>query len=331
MNDRAVSLLDQYEIEVLRTKKGRGAILCETNSGCLIFKEYIGNPEKINLQKYVLDHISEHSDLAVENILCTKEEKLFTEDREGKKYILKTYFENRECNINDIQECTEAVKTLANLHDKMRLKESMPSEISLTPFSLGREFDKHNRELRKVSRYIRHKSQKSPFETALLKEYDYFLEQALEIENQWRDFQLDSDTDYIKDQGILCHGDYPSHNIIHNGPGFAIINFERCIMDNSVRDLALFMRKLLEKNGWSVELGERLIGAYNSKNPMSARSFVELYYRLAYPEKFWKIVNFYFNARKAWIPERSYEKLQILKAQEKEKQEFLEIIFRTVS
>ena len=38
MNDRAVALLEQYEIEVLRTRKGRGAILCDTQQGCLIFK-----------------------------------------------------------------------------------------------------------------------------------------------------------------------------------------------------------------------------------------------------------------------------------------------------
>ena len=41
MNDRCVSLLDNYDVEVLRTTKGRGAILCETNQGMLIFKEYI--------------------------------------------------------------------------------------------------------------------------------------------------------------------------------------------------------------------------------------------------------------------------------------------------
>ena len=39
MNDRAVSLLDQYEIEVNRTWKGRGAILCDSDRGLLILKE----------------------------------------------------------------------------------------------------------------------------------------------------------------------------------------------------------------------------------------------------------------------------------------------------
>ena len=49
MNDRAVELLEQYEIEVLRTRKGRGAIVCDTSQGCLILKEYSGNAAAADL------------------------------------------------------------------------------------------------------------------------------------------------------------------------------------------------------------------------------------------------------------------------------------------
>ena len=56
-----------------------------------------------------------------------------------------------------------------------------------------------------------------------------------------------------------------------------------------------------------------------------------MYYRLAYPEKFWKIVNFYYNSRKVWIPERNREKLQLVVEQEKEKQAFLDAVFRTIA
>lgn len=59
MNDRAVALLEQYEIEVLRTRKGRGAILCDTQQGCLIFKEYTGREEQLRLQEQVLKHLEE--------------------------------------------------------------------------------------------------------------------------------------------------------------------------------------------------------------------------------------------------------------------------------
>ncbi len=51
---------------------------------------------------------------------------------------------------------------------------------------------------------------------------------------------------------------------------------------------------------------------------------MQLYYRFRYPEKFWKIVNFYYNSGKAWIPGRNLEKLEKLLAQEEEKVKFLE-------
>ena len=57
MNDRAVSLLEHYEIEVRRTWKGRGAILCESDRGLLIMKEYGGPAEKIGFQEYLINHI----------------------------------------------------------------------------------------------------------------------------------------------------------------------------------------------------------------------------------------------------------------------------------
>ena len=47
VNDKAIELLEQYEIEVLRTRKGRGAIVCDTDKGCLIFREYSGSQDRI--------------------------------------------------------------------------------------------------------------------------------------------------------------------------------------------------------------------------------------------------------------------------------------------
>ena len=109
-----------------------------------------------------------------------------------------------------------------------------------------------------------------------------------------------------------------------------MINFEKCLPDSPVRDLYHLLRKLLEKGGWSVSLGKDLLAAYEKERPLSAINRIDLYYRLAYPEKFWKIANFYYNSGKAWIPERNHEKLEKLIEQEKEKQRFLDEVFRNV-
>ena len=101
VNDRAVSLLEQYDLEVLRTRKGRGAILCEPENGLYILKEYEGSLEKLNFQNELLKGLKEKGLDNVEQIVPNKEGNLVVTDFDQTVYFLKTYFEGRECNIND--------------------------------------------------------------------------------------------------------------------------------------------------------------------------------------------------------------------------------------
>ena len=93
MNDRSVNLLENYDIEVLRTWKGRGAILCETKQGTYIWKEYAGRKEKAVFQNALLTMVKENGFENVEGILKNKEQELLTKDTDGTSYILKTYQE----------------------------------------------------------------------------------------------------------------------------------------------------------------------------------------------------------------------------------------------
>lgn len=329
MNDRAVSLLEQYDIEVFRTRKGRGAIICDTNQGCLIFKEYSGNENKLAVQNAVLQHITEQGKVPVEALIPTKEGELSVKDNDGIRYILKTYREGRECNIYEETEAAEAVKTLALLHHSMELPREFAQDIPA--FSQAGEYEKHNKELKKVRKYLQHRSQKSTFEINLLHTFDYFLDQAYALTEEWEHYR-EAKERMVSHTGdyTFCHGDFQYHNILRSDRQWFIINFEKCQRDDCIRDLYLFLRKILEKSNWSVNLGRELLAVYEKERPLPAISRIDLYYRLAYPEKFWKIVNFYFNSGKAWIPERNSEKLAKVVQQEKAKQQFLDEVFRKV-
>ena len=316
MNDRSVSLLDNYDIEVLRTWKGRGAILCETGQGILILKEYTGHKEKALFQDALLTMVKENGFENVEHILKNKDQELITQDQEGISYILKTYFEGRECNVRDMEECKWAVQTLANLHNVSFMAKGLPG--ASMPHPAHTELEKHNRELRKVRKFLKGRSQKTDFEICLMRDYDYFFNLALQITEELRCFQSEQEA------YVVCHGDYQYHNIIVSGTAMNLINFEKCVFDSPVRDLYLFMRKLLEKSGWAENVGFDLVNAYNCVRTMEKEEYRQLYYRLAYPEKFWKIVNFYYNSGKAWIPGKNLEKLGKVISQEKDKQIFLE-------
>ena len=81
------------------------------------------------------------------------------------------------------------------------------------------------------------------------------------------------------------------------------------------------------KNNWSQALGNLLLESYNKERNLTDRDYRQLYYRLAYPEKFWKIINFYYNSRKSWMPNRNYDKLESLIHQEKNREKLLNKFF----
>lgn len=319
MNDRCVTLLEQYEIEVSRTWKGRGAILCETNQGILIFKEYGAHREKIQFQDAVLSMIRSRGFYQIESIIRNKEGELLTRDQDGTSYVLKTYFEGRECNVRDRNECAFVMQTLARLHRAAVAEPLLP--YSENHCTVSAEFEKHNKELRRVKKFLKEKSQKTDFEIYLIQCYDYFLNLALQVTEEFRFYE--NSRQHGK-PGFYCHGDFQHHNLIFTGKELNLINFEKCVKDSPVRDIYLFMRKLLEKSGWSGETGFGLLTAYEKENELEKEEYIQLYYRMVYPEKFWKIVNFYYNSGKAWIPGKNLEKLVRVNEQEKEKIEFLQ-------
>ena len=90
-----------------------------------------------------------------------------------------------------------------------------------------------------------------------------------------------------------------------------------------VTDLYHFLRKVMEKHEWNSALGQSVLDVYQKYLPLSETERKCLHYLFLYPEKYWKQINFYYNANKAWIPEKNIEKLKKLEEQEKNRWKFL--------
>lgn len=322
MNDRAVTLLEQYDIEIIKTRKGRGAILCDTTLGTLTFKEYSGTEARLAAENQLLQTIVEKGQVHTDVLIPTREGTFSVKDREGVTYILKTYVDGRECDIYERTECIIAMELLAGLHNAMDGWETEGKEDVDSPL---KEYEKRNRELTHIRSFLGKKGQKQPFERYLKSCMDDYLEQAKQVTDDWRLYETTQG--YRKDKSSFCHGDYQYHNILFAGGHWYVVNFEKCHRGSQVTDIYLMMRKLLEKSDWSQELGRDLLEAYQRVRPLEAYDYADLYYRLAYPEKFWKIANFYMNSRKSWIPEKNMEKLNKVLAQEEAKKAFLEDVF----
>ncbi len=328
MNDKAVNVLEQYEMTVNRTFKGRGTIICDTDQGMRVLKEYRGRTEKLELLYQLQSKLNDN--LRTDTLVRNKEGTLFVKDIDNSVYIVEELVEGKECSYKNEDDIVKACGAMAKLH----LKFMTPQSEKICPmpvFFYADEMERHTIECKRVRNYIRKLHNKTDFERALLREYDYFLDKAVDVTRRAREESQAEYEAYVNSNGLYCHGDYQYHNVIFGkGSGGAytgIVNLEHFAHDAGARDFYLLFRKISEKCDWSVDMAQSMIDAYQNRRVFPPIEWRSLCLRLAYPEKFWKIINFYYNSRKSWMPNRNYDKLESLISQEKNREKLLNKFF----
>ncbi|MDE6365583.1 MAG: hypothetical protein K2L86_15200 [Lachnospiraceae bacterium] len=328
MNDKAVNVLEQYDMTVNRTFKGRGTIICDTDQGMRVLKEYRGRTEKLELLFQLQGRLKDS--LRTDTLIRTKEGALFVKDIDNSVYILEEQVDGKECSYKSEDDVVKACGAMAKLHLKFMTPQS--ERICLMPvFFYADEMERHTIECKRVRNYLRKLHNKTAFERALLKEYDYFLEKAVDVTKRAREESQAEYEAYVNSNGIYCHGDYQYHNVIFgkgsSGAYTGIVNLEHFAHDAGARDFYLLFRKISEKCDWSLDMAQSMLDAYQNRRVFPPIEWRSLCLRLEYPEKFWKIINFYYNSRKSWMPNRNYDKLESLIRQEKNREKLLNKFF----
>lgn len=238
--------------------------------------------------------------------------------QEQKELDMKKQPQQRENSDMDCQEMPDELEENVSDRYKLTSYETIEQTDHLTM-----EFDKRTNELIRVRNYIRKQSRKNDFELYFLKVYEKYIEQARKA-----DTILTSECEQILrayqfEQKMYAHGDCTQHNILEIQNGVTLINFEKAGPHLQVKDLYLYMRKVLEKNNWSFSVGQNILDSYESILPLTKEEKQYLYARFVYPEKFWKVANGYLNRRKSVPAKRQLEKLTALEEREKFRQLFL--------
>ncbi len=325
MKDYGISVLDQYQIEVYSTRRIRGAVLCDTDKGLFILKETHAPAGRLPVLAAVYKLLSENGFQMIDVPLENKEGEYVTQAEDGSRYMVKRWFQGRECDIRKESELLEGVRTLARLHEVMRL----PKELCSPERSekLSDEYDRHNRELRKVRAFVCKRSVKGDFEREFLKGYDQMYQWAQRTSDRLKESEYQKLYRKAQEENTVVHGDYNYHNLLSCAEGMAVTGFEHVHQDLQLVDLWYFLRKTLEKHRYDERLGYRMLRAYDSIIPLGREEREYLAIRLAYPEKFWKTANTYYHSNKALISSKSVEKLETAISQAEEKKRFLANIF----
>ena len=71
----------------------------------------------------------------------------------------------------------------------------------------------------------------------------------------------------------LNHGSYNHHNIVLLNGKIAMINMSKINYAPAIQDVYDYLRKVMEKNNWNIDLGRKVLAEYESeKNYNSGRA-----------------------------------------------------------
>ncbi len=304
MYDRGLGVLEQYGLEVKSVIRGRGALICDTEKGLKIIREYWGSPAKMEKQRKLQLHCREEGFPLVDLVLENCEGQVVTVGEEGIPYIVRDWYQGRECDTRSEEDIKKSVRAMADLHTVMIMEwEEEENSVDL----IG-ECRKHNRELRRIKKFLQKKKKKNDFEEKLAGSIQYFIERGEETVEKMEISVVGGENSRNNNQ--ICHGECTQHNVLFTREGIAFTNFDHWNRGPQICDLGQFMRKILEKYQWNQQMGEMMIKSYESGKVLSDKELLQLKLYLSYPWKFWKLANFYTNSNKVWISQKNIEKLE---------------------
>lgn len=353
MNEKSLEILSKYDINVNRVYRARGGMILVTKQGVKLFYECAKTDRYYEKEAHLTDLLCEYGYKNVDYYIRNMDGQLITEDEEGKKYILKNWYDAVECDVKNTELLVGAVRALAQLHncfmeiskttdvfdfqdnivsidnclsqkDEPDSREEENREpcivrpigcvkaaaVNTQPPSLRDSYEKHARELKKVRNFLKTKKKRQEFEQIAYKNLDYFYYEAkASVDMLGTKTLLERYERAVTDREIM-HGSYNYHNVLCLENDFAVTNFDKYKNECQICDLYQFMRKSLEKHNWSIELGYRLMDNYDSVKPLQDEDLELMTGMFSFPEKFWKIINQYFNASKSWIPDKNIDKLR---------------------
>ena len=324
MNEKSLTVLEQYEInpkEIFRTKGNYG---CVTEKDIYILQEYNDGEKKGGTHNLIGTYL-EKNGVSCDYPIPNKEGKYVSVSIDGYTYILKKWFNAREC---DISLKTDIMKSVCNLGKFHRITENTcdlwNDEYSLHNIDdIINVYERHNREIIKVRNYINKRKNKSKFELDLQVEIDKYYRQGeqgiWELKNSAYE-QLYKEA--IANKSV-CHGVFNHHSVLFEDGKTIVINMKKFGYGLQLYDFYGYLRKIMEKNEWDEELAWEAMDTYSLQVNLTKEKIRVLWSFFVYPEKFWKIINYYFNSNKAWSSDKNQEKLKQFQFQEEKRQQFI--------
>ncbi len=297
-----------YGLEVKNIVPYKDTYMVQTDKGRKILKKMLFSPERILFIHGAKEHLAKNGFVNVDRYMMTlKGEPSFILDNAS--YVMYDLLEGRECNFDNDAEAYKTAVLLSSMHSAS--KGYKPPDGSKVQDELGMlpvYFNKRLEDIKKLRKIA--KKGKSRFDHMFLENADYFINLGEQAAAELEKSNYSGLISEAREEGSFCHHDFTHHNIICAESGFSVVNFDYCCFELKIYDLANLIRRKMRKCNWDMDKAVMIFEGYNSVEELSKDEIAVMKLILQFPQKFWRVVNRYYNSRRSWSERSFIVKLQ---------------------
>ena len=316
---------DKYLIEIETIEKVKNSYKIKTKDG-----DYGINVIKYQYPHFyfifsAIQHLKKRGFKKMPEIINTKDNLGYISLGNNFAYLNK-WIDSKSCNYKNFNDLRLAAETLGELHkcsEGFTLNSNMRPRIAW--FSWIKVFETRCDEILDFKKRIYQKAYKSQFDEIYLKAIEEEIKRGKRaIEEIKNSKYIDLMNKEVLKRGF-CHHDYAHHNVLINKKGkINIIDFDYCILDTHIHDLASLLIRTMKEGSWNKDVANFILNSYSNSYGLFYDEIKLMKGFIRFPQGFWQIGLQYYWEQQPWGEEFLINKLNKYLKDREGREEFLE-------
>lgn len=272
-----------------------------------------------------INHLKQRGFNKIPEIINTKENLGYIKLGSSYAYLNK-WIDCRNCNYKNSEELKLAAQKLGELH---KCSEGFTTSNIMRPrigwFSWIKVFETRCDEILDFKKRIYQKAYKSEFDEVYLRAIDEELERGKKaIEELKVNNYIGIMENEVLKRGF-CHHDYANHNVLIDKNGeLNIIDFDYCLLDTHIHDLASLLIRCMKDGNWSNDKAQFVLNSYSKTHSLYEEELKLIKGFIRFPQGFWQIGLQYYWEQQPWGEEFLLNKINKYLKDRNEREKFVD-------
>ena len=301
---------DKYLIEIETIEKVKNSYKIKTKDGDYGIKVIKYQYPHFYFILSAIKHLRTRGFKKMPEIINTKDNLEYISLGNNFSYLNK-WIDSKSCNYKNFSDLKLASETLGELHrcsEGFTLRHNMRPRIAW--FSWIKVFETRCDEILDFKRRIYQKAYKSQFDETYLHAIDEEIERGKRAIDEIRSNRyIELMNKEVLKRGF-CHHDYAHHNVLINkSKEINVIDFDYCILDTHIHDLASLLIRAMKDGEWNEEISDVILNSYANTHSLFDDELRLMKGFIRFPQGFWQIGLQYYWEQQPWGEEFLINKL----------------------